>query len=284
MMISIIIWSASFIATKIAGQAFTPLVLCCVRTVIAAFILALIMLVKGSSFRIDKQDVRPVFLSGFFGVAVYYALENIGVSLTSAANASIITAVYPISTLLVGALFFHDRIRLPQLSGIMIAVIGIIILTGNPSSSSSLALKGDLLLVFNGFMWGLFNYLTQQVSPDTDNTTLTFYQTLVGAVLFIPLMFAEAPIVIGPLKPSVLTALLFLSAGCSVGAVYFYNLGLRGVSAGTAAAMLNLMPVFGMLFSYLLLNETITFRQIAGAAAVILGVLLSMKTELQKNE
>ena len=43
--------------------------------------------------------------------------------------------------------------------------------------------------------------------------------------------------------------------------------------------MLNLMPVFGLMFSRLILNETIAARQIAGAALVIAGVLLSLWIE-----
>ena len=280
LVISIMIWSASFIATKFAYVAFTPLTLCFIRTGIAALIMIIIRAVRHEPMELAAEDRKPVFLSALFGIAFYYSLENIGVSLTSAGNASIITAVYPISTLIVGAVFFHDRIPLKQVSGILIAVAGIVILTVDPvGGGGDTALAGNLLLLFNGFMWGAYNYLTQAISEKTDTSSLTFFQTVIGAVLLIPVLFLDMPIRVGPITAPVAAAVLFLSAGCSVGAYYLYNIGLRGVSAGTAASMLNLMPVFGLLFSRILLHETIVPRQLIGAAAVIAGVMMSMWME-----
>ena len=280
LVIGIMIWSASFIAIKIAYQAFTPLTLCFVRTAAAALILFVIRLLRHEPMTLAKADRKPVFLSALFGVAVYYTLENIGIALTTAGNASVITAVYPISTLIVGAMFFHDRIRISQLYGILIAAAGIVILTADPvGGGGNTALIGNLILIFNGFMWGAYNYLTQAVSDQTDTSSLTFFQTAAGTVLLIPVLLLDLPITIGPITAAAGAAVLFLAAGCSVGAYYLYNIGLRGVSAGTAASMLNLMPVFGLCFSRLLLHETIRPRQLIGAAAVIAGVLLSMRMD-----
>ena len=280
LLVSIMIWSASFIGTKIAQRSFTPLTLCFVRTSMAALIMLELRAAAKKPMCLAKQDRIPVFLSALFGITIYYSLENLGVSMTTAGNASIITAVYPITTLLTGALFFHERIRLKQMYGILIAIAGIVILTSDPvGGGGRRALAGNLLLLFNGFMWGFYNFLTQKVSTETDTSALTFFQTISGAVLLVPVLVLDLPIHIGPITPSVAFALLFLAAGCSVGAYFLYNIGLRGVSAGTAASMLNLMPVFGLVFSRLILHETIAARQIAGAALVIAGVLLSLWIE-----
>ena len=280
LVISIMIWSASFIATKFAYASFTPLTLCFIRTGLAALIMLGIRFVRREPLKLAAVDRKPVFLSALFGVAIYYALENIGVSLTSAGNASIITAVYPISTLLVGAMFFHDRIPFRQVTGILIAIGGIVVLTADPlGGGGEHALIGNLLLIFNGFMWGLYNYFTQAVSERTSTSALTFFQTMAGAVLLVPVLFLDMPVQIGPLTIPVILAVLFLSAGCSVGAYYLYNIGLRGVSAGTAASMLNLMPVFGLFFSRIFLHEVIAPRQLIGGALVIAGVLLSLWME-----
>ena len=232
LLISIMIWSASFIGTKIAQRSFTPLTLCFIRTALAALIMLGLRIAAGKPMHLAEQDRRPVFLSALFGITIYYSLENLGVSMTTAGNASIITAVYPITTLLTGALFFHERIRLKQMYGILIAIAGIVILTSDPvGGGGSRALAGNLLLLFNGFMWGFYNFLTQKVSAETDTSALTFFQTIAGAVLLVPVLLLDLPIHVGPVTPAVALALLFLAAGCSVGAYFLYNIGLRGVSA-----------------------------------------------------
>ena len=79
------------------------------------------------------------------------------------------------------------------------------------------------------------------------------------------------------ITPSAIWALLYLAVGCSVLAYLLYNFSLRGISPSAAAAIMNLMPVFGLLLSAIILNESITPASAAGGVIVILGVLLSAK-------
>ncbi len=273
-LIAIIIWSASFVATKIAYEAFTPLMVCFLRFSLAAVILFVLHRLNGNQ-PLAKEDHRAVILTGISGITIYYSFENIGLSLTSAANASVITAIYPIMTILFGAVVYKDRIPLRQLAGILVAVAGILVVTYTGAGEEHSSTLGNLLLIFNGFMWGLYNYQVQKVSEKTDALTLTYYQALYGVLFLIPFLAFELPLSIGLISWRVIAAMLFLTAGCSVAAYSIYNHGLRRISAASAVSIMNLMPIFGLLFSHVLLGEVITLRQILGAAAVIAGVLLS---------
>ena len=273
-LIAIVIWSASFVATKFAYEAFTPLVVCFIRFSLAALILYVLHRRRGNQ-PLAKEDRRAVILTGLSGITIYYSFENIGLSLTSAANASVITAIYPIMTILFGAVVYHDQIPLRQLGGILVGVAGILVVTYTGGDTAGSSTLGNILLLFNGFMWGLYNYQVKKVSNHTGALTLTYYQTLYGVLFLIPFLGFELPLSIGPITPRVIGAILFLTAGCSVGAYALYNHGLRKVSAASAVSIMNLMPVFGLLFSHILLGETITMRQVIGAAAVIAGVMLS---------
>lgn len=70
-------------------------------------------------------------------------------------------------------------------------------------------------------------------------------------------------------------ALIFLGIGCSVIAFLLYNYGLRKLAASTAVSLMNLVPVLGLLFSVLILHESVTMQQIIGGIIVICGVTLS---------
>ena len=80
---------------------------------------------------------------------------------------------------------------------------------------------------------------------------------------------------IGTLSVSGVSAIIYLACGCSVAAFLMYNFGLRRLSAATSISLMNLIPVFGLIFSALILGETISFKQIVCGAVVILGVILS---------
>lgn len=270
---AVCLWGSSFIGSKIAMQAFSPVFLCLLRFIIASCVLAVMALFHGRFKRPSGKDLKYIFFSGILGISIYYAIENIAVSMTSASDASVISAAYPVITVAVGILFYHLQARRFEIAGILMAVCGVLIMTvsGRREGSSFL---GNMMMIFNGFLWAFYNYLTQKISHDTDNFTVTALQVLTGTVGFIPMLMLE-DIRIGPLTPAVAGAVGFLSVLCTLAALFLYNYGLRRVSASTAASLMNLMPVAGIALSAAILHETITARHVFGTAVIIGGVLLS---------
>lgn len=276
LILAVVLWGSSFIGSKIALGHFSVCLLCMVRFVLATVFMFIVMLVSKRSFALpEKKDRKYILLSALLGIAVYYALENLGLTMTGAADASVISASYPTITVLTGILMYHEHVSRASVFGILCAFAGVVILTfAAPDGSSSL--YGDLLLVADGFMWAQYNYLTQRISKDCDNITVTFWQTLAGTILFIPFLLLETPVIRDP-DPAAIAAVLYLSAGCTVFALLLYNVGLRDVSADTAAALMNFMPVAGIILSALILHEAITLRHLLGTAIIIAGVMLCMK-------
>lgn len=271
---AVCIWGSSYIASKIALEAFSPLLLCLVRFILASLCMFLIRLKKKKSIP-SKKDLKYMALSAISGIAVYYALENIAVSMTSASDASLISAVYPVITILIGILFFRLKTNRNEVLGILMGVCGVIILTVSGSDSSG-SVWGNLLIAFNGCLWACYNYMTQRISSEPDDFTVTYYQTMIGTVCFIPMLAFERNMRIS-LTPSAIAAVMYLSLICSLAALFLYNYGLRKVSAARAASLMNLMPVAGVILSVLILHESVTLKHLIGGSVIIAGVLLSAR-------
>ncbi|WP_342782099.1 DMT family transporter [Saccharibacillus brassicae] len=107
-LIAIVFWSTSFVGTKIAYASFPPLTLGAARFAIASLILGGIVLLRREFVRPAPRDLGLMALSGLLGTTVYFALENIGVQLTTASSAALIVASYPAVTALL-ELFFTGR-------------------------------------------------------------------------------------------------------------------------------------------------------------------------------
>lgn len=269
-------WSSSFIATKIAYQAFSPILLCLFRFSISFILLFIYRCITRQHTKIAKQDLKSVILSAIGGISIYYTLENTALSLTSASMTSLIEACYPALTILVGILVYHEKASKRMLLGIACSVAGVVILTGFSSASSNMT--GNLLLLFAGILWGFYNYLVQKIPLHYDSLTITYYQMFFGAIGFLPLLLLEHPMIIN-ITPQILFSLLYLSAGCSVGAILLYNHALKGLKASHASVLMNFMPVFGIILSYLILHENITITQIIGGIIILFGVIISTKKE-----
>lgn len=273
---AILIWSVSFVATKIALKTFPPLGLGFIRFGLAALLLGSFLAIRKDIKKPAPIDLAKLALSGFLGITVYFSLENVGVKYSTASDAALIVSSYPAITMLLETLFFRARFPAISYFGVGLAIVGVyMIVSIGHSSEATDRLFGDILLVLAGVVWACYNFITSTVVSTYSMTTITFYQTVAGAIGFLPLIFLEADHWTIPTTDS-LIAVIYLGVFCSLLAFYLYAYGLRQVPSSSAVILMNLVPVFGVFFSVVILNEVIDSKQIMGGLVIIIGVMLSV--------
>ncbi len=208
---------------------------------------------------------------------MYAVLQNIAMQWTSASNATLIIASYPVITLLMESLIYKTKLNALKIVGIIIAIAGVVILAYVKADSRQHGeLLGSLLLVIAGIVWAIYNFMTKKVVNKYPPVTLLFYTTLFGTIFMMPMALIERTEWQTPTLLS-FTMMLFLGVFCSVIAFMLYNRGLKTMSASSVTSMLNLVPLFGVFFSYIFLGEQVTLRKFIGGAIIILGVMLSVR-------
>ena len=274
---ALIIWSSSFVAIKFAYETYPPITLAVVRFVVATLILGALTLLPKNRVRLAKKDILTVVICGLTGIMLYAVLQNIAMQWTSASSATLIIASYPVITLLLESLIYKTKLSPLKITGILIAIGGVVILSYVKAGARQQGeLLGSLLLVAAGVVWAVYNFMTKKVVNRYPPVTLLFYTTLFGTLFMLPLALIER----GEWAPPTVTSfsmMLFLGVFCSVVAFLLYNRGLKTMAASSVTSMLNLVPIFGVFFSYILLGEQVTLRKFIGGAVVILGVMLSLR-------
>lgn len=280
---ALIIWSSSFVAIKIAYETFPPITLGAVRFVVATLILGALTLLPQNRVKLEKKDIGTVALSGLMGITLYAVLQNIAMQWTSASNATLIIASYPVITLLLESLIYKVKLNLFKIIGILIAIVGVVILSYVKAETRQQGeLLGVLLLMIAGIAWAFYNFLTKKVVNRYPSISLLFYQTLFGAIFMAPLALFERADWAAPTALS-FSMMLFLGLFCSVIAFLLYNTGLKQLPASSVTSMLNLVPIFGVFFSWLLLGEQVTLRKMIGGVIIILGVMISARQTKQSG-
>ncbi|OPH61380.1 multidrug ABC transporter permease [Paenibacillus ferrarius] len=274
--IAILLWSTSFVGTKIAYNSFPPLTLGAARFVIASLILGAIMLSRKEFIRPAPKDIGLMALSGILGTTLYFALENIGLELTTASSAALIVASYPAIAALMEFIFFRVKISWLKGLGIVMAIAGVYQISGGSSGGIAGNLTGNLILILAGVVFAAYNFTTRKVVKNYSMVTVSFYQTIAGTLAFLPLAWIERARWQVPSTESLWT-LLYLGVFCSVAAFMLYNYGLRNLSSGTAMALMNLVPLFGVIFSTLFLHEVLHIFDLIGGMIIIVGVILSVQ-------
>lgn len=271
---AVVLWSASFIATKLAYETFAPIQLAAVRTLFAVILFWFMRKITSNNEQIQKEDRMRIALSGFLGITLYFAIENIGVSMTSSSNSALIVASFPAVTTLLEFFIYHSKPNVKKVLGIILAIIGVAVLTQINVDGNSKSMLGNIILIGAGIVWAFYNFITRDLTNKYSAMTLTYYQMLAGFIFFLPFVIIEGKTWRMPTMTSA-SALIYLSVGCSIVAFLLYNLGLRKLSASISVSLMNLVPVLGLIFSILILHERVSTVQILGGVIVIVGVILS---------
>ncbi|GAA4054016.1 DMT family transporter [Actinomadura miaoliensis] len=270
-------WSSSYAVTKKVLADTGPLTIGAIRFTIAAVLLGIMVRMRRTpAARPDARQRRMIYLSGLLGITVYFVLENIGVELSTASDASLIVASYPLMTMLLELVVFRTRMPLLRVGGVLLATGGAFLVVRNGAEvGGSARWFGDVLLLLGGLVWAGYNVLGKSAGRGQDALNLTYRQTVAGAGGFLLASLLE----IGDWRvPDTQTSALlaYLAVACSVGGFLLYNYGLRRMTSSVAVNILNLVPVFGVLGAVVINGETVQLAQVIGGMIIIAGVALGL--------
>jgi drug/metabolite transporter (DMT)-like permease len=272
-LLAALIWSTSFAVTKVALAEIPPMTIGAIRFSFAALILAAVVHTRRDRRLPTVRQRLFIGLAGLLGIAAYFAVENLGVDLATASDATLIVASYPIITLALELILGRATLSVVRLAGMVIVIGGVwLVVRGGTGGDLGNRLWGDTLLILGGLVWAGYNLVAQRDTSGASPVVVTYYQTLAGALGFIAMSLFETDRWAWPSQAN-LGRMLFLAGLCSVAAFLLYNHGLRGLLPSVAVNLLNIVPVAGLVWAALLAGEAISVQQIIGGAVVIVGVV-----------
>mgnify|MGYP000857235733 FL=1 len=269
------LWGTSFIAGKFAYETLDPALVVLFRLIIAGGILFPITLrfIKENSQ--SKVNWRKIALLGFLTYPATFLLQFIGLQYTSASSAATMIGIEPLMVILVGQLFFKEKASLTiWLLGI-IAFIGVFLLVGL-SDSEEISLIGCLLVLASTIVVALWLRLSKSVLGNLNPKVYTALSLQLGILIGLPFMLLLVKDWNINFSYSSIIALLYLGIGCSLFANWAWNKGLSETETNKSGIFLALEPVFGVLFSIILLNDSLSFTSWVGVALVILSATVCL--------
>ncbi len=274
--LDVLFWGFSFIATKVVLSQIPPISIALFRQIIAMITLIILLILTKSQFKIARRDGGYIVLASFFGIVMYFVLENTGLLYTTASNASMIVATLPIFTLLAEALLYKLKVTGGMVICLILSTIGVVLVVtvDGRLDLSSLRLWGNLLVMGAIISWVIYSILNRRLSESYPSLTLTALQSAASIIIFVPLAIPEMgrwPAV-SEITLTVFANLLFLGVFCSGLAYIFYIYAARRLGLTVVCAFLNLIPVVTVIFGHLLLHETLSWMQLLGMALIMIAL------------
>ena len=284
-----VLWGASWPMGRMLGQSLPPLTGGAVRFVLAS-VLLLGWLFARSRFAtfatfaafaaLSARQWLGLAVAASVGVCGYAVFFMLGLQAMPAGKAAVVVAVNPVLTLLLAAWFFRERLNAKILAGMLLAVCGAItaVTQGQPLTVLSGGIKAGEWLIFGCVVcWAAYTLIGRAVLRGIDALTVTAATSFIGALMLsvVALWTDGMPFeAMAAMDARGWTALAWLVIGATVLAYAWYFEGVKTLGAGSAAAYITLVPIFGMLSSAWFLGEPLHISLVTGCAAAVGGMTL----------
>lgn len=287
---AMLLWSGTFIAMKVALLYFHPVFMVFIRMAGSTLLLVPFMRawVRRTPYR--KGDWRIIGLMVFAEPCLYFLLEAYALRYTTASQAGVITSLLPLLVGVSAYFVLQERLGPKTWVGFFLAMAGVMMLTLSSENSDSApnALLGNMLELMAMVMACIYTLCVRKLKgyPPFFITALQ----AVGGMVFFGLLFllvgSPLPESLPPLLPGAPFAgdtlqryipylvIAFLSFA-TIMAYGLYNTGIARLSAGRAAAWINLIPALTLIMGIILLDERLGPMQAAALVPIVAGVALS---------
>lgn len=257
------------VASRIALSSYEIVLL---RTMIGSLLLiALFLLNKGRfQFYRRKKDFLFLAISGMaMGISwmfLYEAYQQIGVSLSS-----LLYYCGPVIVMALSPLLFREKLTLPKIFGFALVLLGLVLVNGNivgDTQSHWGILCGILSAVMYAFMV-ICNKKALQITG-MENATLQLTVSFLTVAVFVTAVKGiQVDATSADLPWILLLGLVSTGIGC-----YFYFSSINDLPVQTVAICGYLEPLSAVVFSVLLLKESMSLAQVIGAVLIIGGAVL----------
>lgn len=283
-----LIWALNFSIVKSALAEIDPLSFNGIRFIFAAMAVWGVLLYQNQTFTIPREDWLPLLGMAVLGNVIYQGLFIIGIDYTYAANAAVMLGTIPVWVGLFSHFFGLEKMNILKALGVLFAFGGIIfIIAGGakPFSLGSDTFWGDLVIIAAAIVWGGYTLLSKSFLERYTPTQFSAIMATLGSIM---LLLVGLPNIMELQWTEISAAAygaLFYSGFLSIGVAYvIWNYGLQTVGAVHTATYQNLVPVLGLIFGIVLLNEQLTLLQYIGSALVIAGIVLARWKRKSKKE
>jgi drug/metabolite transporter (DMT)-like permease len=272
-----LIWSVNFSVVKFGTTLVDPLAYNGMRVSLAAVLLLVIASVARTAFP-PWQTIAALLALGVLGNGVYQFFFVEGIAHTRASDAALVIAASPAFIAIIGRIRGVERIRPRAAAGIGLSMTGIaVVVLGTAQSTTGHAtLLGDFLVLCGSLAWAIYTVLLKPYTHRVTGLQLSAFTMSGGAVALLSVAWPAVVHASWSTLPALgWLAILYSGIFALVVAYYFWYRGVRIIGPTRTAMYSNLQPIIAVIVAWIMLGETPTVWQAAGATCVMSGLLLT---------
>ena len=264
------VWSSAFVFIKKTAPIFGAVGLVFMRLLIASIILGLFF-IRPKHFRTIRENIVPIFIVGATNVTIPFMFFALAALHINAGSMAVVNGSTPLFAFLFSILLLGFAFRWVQFLGILIGIIGLCIFVG--MDALEFHPLANLSAVMGAVMYGVS--MVYIFKLNFEDTKLMAAASMIAATICIAPLLIFFPIPWNIVTTESMLNVVYLATFCTGLAYIPYFILIRNVGPVSTSIIAMLVPIFGMLWAYVLLGESITLLMSIGCLFIVIGILMT---------
>jgi drug/metabolite transporter (DMT)-like permease len=282
-LLATMLWAGAFVVARLAVGQISPMTLGATRWFVALLILCTFTLPKvKKEWPIAKRFLPQIIAAALTGVAAYSPLSYFAAQTTSAINLSLISVTTPIFIVIISSMMGQKQSANTWL-GCTIALIGSFYLVCNGEMSRLLGLQfaaGDFLMLLAAVGFAIYSLILRKIPEGLSQITIMSLMSFFAVLMLLPCVIWEStqPSMVFNMNGIVFFSIVFSAVCSSIIAWFTWNLGLQHAGPATSGMIYYSLPLWGGLFAFVFLGETMGTVHLISGALIIGGIVWASRT------
>ena len=282
LLLAAMLWGGSFVAGRMVVKTVEPFSAAFLRFAFAGLLLLVVAWkIEGRCPRVRRGHILPLLFMGITGVFAYNACFFSGLRFVEAGRSALIIATSPIFILLGSVCFLREKLTSAKIAGILISTTGaiIVIARGSPLDLLNGSVGwGEVTILGCVVTWTIYSLMGKAVMTELSPLVMVAYSTIIGTIGFaVPAWFEGLIDKFPAYSVANWFCIFYLGFFGTVLAFVWYCQGINKIGPTKAALVITVVPIFALLFGFLLLEEPLTLSIATGTFLVAYGIYLTTK-------
>ncbi len=269
-----ILFGANATAIKISLGGLGLFTTAAIRFGGAAAVICLWALLTGKPIRISAHQF---YLMLILGLTFYVQLSffYLGLSRTTASHGTLISNILPFVVLVLAHFFLaEERISSRKVVGLVLGFGGVLMLLGDTGKLEQTALQGDLLVLAAVLVWGCNAVYTKRIITTFHPIQITLFPLAFSAPLFLLSAFFMDRQMIARVDGPILVSLFYQTLVTASFGLIGWMMMIKKYGATTLHSFIFIMPISGVFFGVMVLDEPLTVNLIGAIILVTIGLVI----------
>jgi drug/metabolite transporter (DMT)-like permease len=283
LVLTMFLWGLAWPVGRLLATSLPPVSIAVIRYLIVVPVLFSILRIRRQSLSIPRRWIVSLAVMGLLSTTLYQIFFLFGVKFAAASDDSLVIGIGPVLVAIMASIILNERLNRTKALGFVSGLSGILVISLlSPNTDVPNRLLGISLVFGGAASYALYTVLLRRFvsatraddsRPSPSSLAILAWISLFGWFFLIPLSLLETPWTYS-WNTNAWLGITYLAILSTVIGYFFYVEGVSKIGAGRASIFSNLVPVFGVITSALLLREDISPWHGVSFLLILVGVIL----------